>query len=131
MKSLITWLESIDNVSSANSIENISKAIIRLPKYRRSQFYKYFNENTFSNDHIKLKDFERWLGKRIGEFFDPVSAILEYQEKHLRVYQRGSERENKPTYRTFGTLEASDGQTNNIRCWLCNRNLLHYRWMTV
>ena len=80
------------------------------------QFYKDFKENTFSNYHIKLKDFERWLRKKIEEFFNPVSAIVEHQERHLRVYQRGSERENKPTYRTIGTLGASDGQTNNIRC---------------
>ena len=64
LKSLIAWLESVDNISSADSIENIPKAVIRLPKNLRSQFYKEFKENTFSNYHIKLKDFERWLGKK-------------------------------------------------------------------
>ena len=97
LKSLIAWLESVDNISSADSIENIPKAVIRLPKNLRSQFYKEFKENTFSNYHIKLKDFERWLGKKIDDFFNPISAIVEYQEKHLRVYQRASKRENKPT----------------------------------
>ena len=69
-----------------------------------------------------MKDFERWLGKKINEFFNPISAILEHKEKHLKVYQRASERENKRAYRTFGTLGASDGQTNSMRCWLCNQN---------
>ena len=35
--------------------------------------------------------------KKIDDFFNPISAIVEYQEKHLRVYQRASKRENKPT----------------------------------
>ena len=117
-----TWLESIDNISSEASIENISKAVIRLPKNLRFQFFKDFKENAFSNYYRKLKDFERWLGKKIDEFFNPTSALSEHQGKHLRVYQRGSEKENKLTHRTFCTLGVFDGQTNNIRCWLCNQN---------
>ena len=69
-----------------------------------------------------MKDFERWLGKKIEKFFIPISAIIEYQKKHLRVYPRSSERENKSTHRTFGTVGTSDSQTNNIRCWRCNQN---------
>ena len=92
-------------------------SVIRIPKNLRSQFYKDFKENTFSYYHIKLKDFERCLGKKIGEFFDPISAIMEHQEKHIRVYQRGSERENKSTHRTFGALGSSDSQTNNMVWW--------------
>ena len=95
LKWLITWLESIDNISSADSVENISKAVIRLPKNLRFQIYKDFKENTFSNYHIKLRDFERWPGKKMDKFFNPISAIIVHQEKHIRVYQRGSERENK------------------------------------
>ena len=112
---LITWLESIDNISSADSIENISKAVIRLPKNLRSQFYQDFKEDTSSNYHINLNNFETWFGKKIGEFFNPISAIIGHKEKYLRVYQRSSERENKSTYRAFGILGASDSQTNNIR----------------
>ena len=58
LKLLNTWLESIDNISSADSTEYISKTVIRLPENLRSQFYKDLQENTFSNYHIKLKDFE-------------------------------------------------------------------------
>ena len=47
----------------------------------------------FSNYYIKLKDFERWLQKKIDKFFNPISAIIEHQEKDPRVYQRSSERE--------------------------------------
>ena len=95
LKSLNTWLESIDNICSADSTEYISKTVISLPENLRLQFYKDLKENTFSNYHIKLKDFERWLGKKIGEFFYPILGIIEHQEKHLRVYQRGYDREKK------------------------------------
>ena len=51
-------------------MENISKVVIRLPKNLRSQFYKDFKENIFSNYHMKLRDFERQLGKQIDELFN-------------------------------------------------------------
>ena len=102
---------------------------IRLSKNLRLQFYKDFKENTFSKYHIKLKDLKRRLRKKIVSYilyiypiYNHISAIIEHQKKHLRVYQRGSERENKLTHRTFGTLGAFDSQTNKIRCWLCNQN---------
>lgn len=60
----------MDNISPTDTIENISKVVIRLPKNLRSQFYKDFKENIFSNYHIKLRDFERQLGKQIDELFN-------------------------------------------------------------
>ena len=70
LRSLIIWLESVDNISPTDTIENISKVVIGLPKNLRSQFYKDFKENIFSNYHIKLRDFERQLGKQIDELFN-------------------------------------------------------------
>ena len=60
----------MDNISPTDTIENISKVVIGLPKNLRSQFYKDFKENIFSNYHIKLRDFERQLGKQIDELFN-------------------------------------------------------------
>ena len=86
-----------------------------------------------------MKDFDRWLGKKIDEFFNPISAIIEHQEKHFRVYRRGSERENKSTPRTFGTLGdltvrqtsySADFVIKTIK-YLNAPKLSHYRWMTV
>ena len=77
----------------------------------------------FSNYYIKFKDFERWLQKKIDKFFNPISAIIEHQEKDSRVYQRSSERENKSIHRTVGTLRAFDNQANNIHCRRCSKNL--------
>ena len=113
IKQLITWLVSIDNISFADSTENISKTVIRLPKNLRPRFHKDIEENTLSDYHIKFKAFKIWLGKKIDKFFNPISAIIENQEKHLRVYQRSSDRENKSTHTTFFTLEASDSRKTN------------------
>ena len=71
LKSLITWYESMGDISSVDSFENISKAFTRLSK----------------NCQIKLKDFV----KKINKFFNPKVAIVEHQEKHLRTYQRNSQ----------------------------------------
>ena len=74
LKLLITWLESLDNISSADSIENMSKAVIRLPKNLRSQFYEDFKENKFSCYHKNLKDFERWFRKNM------TNSLILYQQ---------------------------------------------------
>ena len=84
LRSLITWHESMGNVSSVDSTESISKADTRLSKKLKSQLYKEFKENTFSNYQIKLKDIARWLLKNITNFFKPTVAVTEHQEKHLR-----------------------------------------------
>ena len=87
LKSLITWYESMGDISSVDSFENISKAFTRLSKNLKSQLYRDFKENTFNNCQIKLKDFV----KKINKFFNPKVAIVEHQEKHLRTYQRNSQ----------------------------------------
>ena len=63
-----------------------------------------------------MKDFERWLGKKIDKFLKSITAITEYQEKHLRGYQ------NKSIHSMFGILGAPDSQIKNMPCWLCNQN---------
>ena len=107
------------DISSADSIENKFKTTV-LQGLKNS--LKESFKNIISNFFIKLKDFERWFGKKIDKFFNPISEIVEPKKNILRVYQRSSERENKSTHRTMGTSEASDSQPNNTRCWLCSQN---------
>ena len=49
------------NIFSVYLIEKTWKAVIRLTKNRRSQFYKDFEPSTFGNYQIKLKNSEKWL----------------------------------------------------------------------
>ena len=57
------------NISSVDSIKNISKVDTKLSKE--------FKENTSSIYQIKLKD-------HITILFNPTAAVIEHQEKHLR-----------------------------------------------
>lgn len=52
---LITSLETMGNISTITSTENLLKAVIGPPKNLRSEFYKDFKENTFSNSQIKIR----------------------------------------------------------------------------
>ena len=65
------------NISSVDSIKNISKVDAKLSKDLKSKLYKEFKENTSSIYQIKLKD-------HITILFNPTAAVIEHQEKHLR-----------------------------------------------
>lgn len=77
------------DISSADSIENKFKTTV-LQGLKNS--LKESFKNIISNFFIKLKDFERWFGKKIDKFFNPISEIVEPKKNILRVYQRSSER---------------------------------------
>ena len=56
---------------------------------------------------IFQKSKNQCLVKNINEFLNPVAAIIEHQEKHLRKHQRSSEIKINLPHGTFRILEAS------------------------
>ena len=81
LKSVITWLNSMGDTSAINSIENTTKAISRLPRYPRSKFYRDFKDAKLNNQSLNLTTFEIWLGNKVAELFNPISTIINHQEK--------------------------------------------------
>ena len=61
LKTVITWLTSMGYFSSINSIKNVTKAVMRLPKNLRTSYYKSSDDTNFNENNINFISFERWL----------------------------------------------------------------------
>ena len=127
LKFVITWLNSMGDTFAINSIENATKAITKLLRYLRSKFYRDFKDAKLNNQSLNLTKFEIWLGNKVAELFNPISAIIEHQEKRKRDFRKDShrlERDSRNPYRTFLALAegTSNYQPNILRCWLCSKD---------
>ena len=72
--------------SAINSIENTTKAITRLPRYLRSKFYRDFKDAKLNKQTLNLTTFKKWLGNKVDELFNPISTIIDHQEKHRKHF---------------------------------------------
>ena len=48
-----------------NSTENVTKAVMRMPKNLRTSYYKNFDDTNFNVSNINSIPFERWLPNKI------------------------------------------------------------------
>ena len=92
LKSVITRLNSMGDTSAINSIENTTKAITRLPRYLRSKFYRDFKDAKLNNQSLNLTKFKIWLGNKVAELFNFISAITSHQEKQKRDFHKDSQK---------------------------------------
>ena len=47
LKATVTWLVSMGYNAAIKSAESVTKAVVRLPKYMRSKFYRNFEEKLY------------------------------------------------------------------------------------
>ena len=62
---------------SINSTENVTKAVIRLPKNLRNSYYKSFDDTNFNENNINLFSFERRLANTIHSTLNPIATLIE------------------------------------------------------
>ena len=74
---------------------NTTKAITRLPRYLRFKFYSDFENAKFNNQSLNLTKFEIWLGNKVAQLFNPISAIINHQEKEKRDFYKDSHHSEK------------------------------------
>ena len=125
LKSVITLLNSVGDTSAINSIENTTKAITRLPRYLRSKFYRDFKDAKLNNQSLNLTKFKIWLGNKVAELFNFISAITSHQEKQKRDFHKDSQKKiiEIPTALFLHWGEGtSNYQPNILRCWLCSKD---------
>ena len=72
--------------STLSSIENVTKAVQRLPNYLRQTFYRHTRE-IIETDTISLIEIEKWFENRIKELFNPIADIIASQEIHHKKDQ--------------------------------------------
>ena len=106
LKTVITWLTSIGYFSSINSTENVTKALIRLPKNLRTSCYKSFDDTNFNENNIHLISFERWLANKIHSSLNPVATLIESTIRSKGSGNQG-DKSNKLKH------------DKKLRCWFC------------
>ena len=77
LKTAITLLTSMGYFSSINSTENVTKAVMRLPKNLLTSCYKSFDDTNFNESNINLISFERRLASKIHSSVDLIAPLTE------------------------------------------------------
>ena len=111
LKSTVTWLKRIGNMSAVHSTENLSKAVMRLPDELRKSFYRKSKE--FDDADLSLLKLEMFLDLSLKEFYNPIADII-------------ASRENKRRDRGSGSKESQSNHIGSeidkkLSCWLCQK----------
>ena len=77
LKTAITLLTSMGYFSSINSTENVTKAVMHLPKNLLTSCYKSFDDTNFNESNINLISFERRLTSKIHSSVDLIAPLTE------------------------------------------------------
>ena len=74
---LVYIIASMNYQSVICSTENLTKGVKRL----RKSFYKATKDVSFVSGDVTLIEFERWLGNRLKEYFNPIANIIAEQKE--------------------------------------------------
>ncbi|XP_066912482.1 uncharacterized protein, partial [Clytia hemisphaerica] len=111
LKSTLTWLKRIGNISAIHSTENLSKAVIRLPDNLRKNFYK--KSKDFDDTDLSLFKLETFLDATLKEFYNPIADIIATQENKRRD-KKGGNKESQNNY-------IDSGNDKKLSCWVCQK----------
>ena len=76
------------------SVENVTKAVMRLPKYLRQKLYRDLKIINYNEREMNLEIFENQLGKRIYDINNPLALIVETE---IKKKQQASKNHQKTT----------------------------------
>ena len=113
--------------SAIQSVENVTKALMQLPRFMRSKFYQDFKDSTYDSNDLNLEDFEKWLAKKLTEMFNPIAAIIETLE-NTNQNPSDKNRDNKYNRQQHSIFQMPGNNSNtdkhqfNIKCCFCNNN---------
>ena len=125
LEGAITWLCSMGYISSLKATENVSRAVMRLPKPLRISFYKKFTSKQFDEESMNLLKFEKWLKQKVQETCNPIANIIEnslkrqnQHGKHLHPSRTNAHSSDR--YLKNGEKYQKGGKPNfKLICCLC------------
>ena len=113
--------------SAIQSVENVTKSVMRLPRFMRSKLYQDFIDSTYDSNDLNLEYFEKWLAKMLTEMFNPIAAITETRE-NAKQNHSDKNKDNKHNRQQHSIFQMSvnnsntDKQQFNFTCRFCNNN---------
>ena len=114
------------------SMENVTNAVLRLPKYLWQKLYGDFKIIYDNEEEINLELFLDWWGERTYDINDPLTLIVEAEIKtkqaskdHQKTTKEKYQKLPKEHYRSFAITTDTEDDTNaeaqkNVKCWLCH-----------
>ena len=72
-----TWLKSMGYNAPLISIENVTRAVKRLPYRLRQKFYNHSKVYNLTDGSITLLTFAKWLEGQLEVYFNPLAEIIE------------------------------------------------------
>ena len=103
LRSTFIWLKSMGYNSAIQSVENVTKAVMRLPRFMRSKFYQDF------------------------KMYNQIAAIIETR-KNTKQNHSDKNKDNKYNRQQHSIFKISGNNSNtnkqklNLKCWFCNNN---------
>ena len=129
MHCLTSWLTSTGYLfSTINSTENVTKALMRLPKNLRTSYYISFDDTNFNENNINLISFERWLA---NQMHFSLNLIATHAESTIRAKGSGNQgnksnklkHDNKNHHLNANSCQSQSGRPHivdkKLRCWRC------------
>ena len=126
LKTVITWLTSMEYFSSINSTNNVTKAMMRLPKNLRTSYYKRSDDANFNENNINLISLERWLANKIHSSLNPIATLSTKRSKSSGNQSDNSNKlkhDNKIHRLNSNSSQSQSGRPHvdnkKLRCCFC------------
>lgn len=123
LKTTVIWLSSMGYHSAIKSIDNITKAVTRLPNYLRNKFYKEFSNTDIDENKVDLIKFSNWLDQKLCEVHNPIASIINAEEKLKRnndKSQKAREGSRLNGLHNNNKDDKKDQENFTLICWLCS-----------
>ena len=110
--------------SAIQSVESVTKAVMRLPRFMRSKFFQDFKDSTYGSNDLNLEYFDKWLAKKLTKMFNPIAAIIETCEKNPPDKNKDNKhnRQQHSIFQMSVNNSNTDKQQFNLTCRFCNNN---------
>ena len=97
--------------SVIQSVENVTKAVMRLSRFMRSKFYQDFKDLNYDINDLNLEYFEKWLANRLTEMLNLLAAIIETRE-NTKQNHSDKNKDNKYNRQQHSILQMSGNNSN-------------------
>ena len=101
LKTTVTRLKAMDYDGVLTSVENVTKAVMGLPKYLRQKFYRDFKIINYNKREMNLEIFENWLSERIYYMNTPLALIVVTEIKRNNKTIKIIRKQQKKNIRDF------------------------------
>ena len=119
VKGAVTWLTSMGYTSSLKSTENVTKAVLRLPKQLRSSFYEKFTSKYFNEEQINLIEFEKWLQGKVYSTYNPIAIVIENTIRSNKFERHKDKKKGFNVNNSERTLKTESEKKDKFKTFCC------------